>query len=96
MNDDHCKIKYTPEVEAPIDASFSYAGMPVRKLAIAPVDPSKCVVTTPDMPLAVGRAARYTVDANGAGSGTVTGVAVMANESKVDAVIEGDGYSWCL
>ena len=86
--DDHCQIKYTPEVEAPIDANFSYAGMPVKKLAIAPVDPSKCVVTTPDMPLAVGRAARYTVDTNGAGKGTVTGVAVMANETKVDAVVE--------
>ena len=88
VTDDHCRIKYSPEVEASMDACFSYAGSPVRTLSIPAVQPSKCVVTTPDMPLAVGRAARYTVDTNGAGKGTVTGVAVMGNKTKVDAFIE--------
>ena len=90
VDEDHCQITFTPEVEAGIcEATLSYAGAPLgNPIEIAVGNPSKCKVSGPgieeDNKLQVGQETYFTVDSTEAGPGKPKVTISGPNDSTVE------------
>ena len=90
VDDDHCQVKFTPEVECECDGQLLYAGAPVGEPFKIPIgDASKCKASGPGIEegkLPVGKETYVLVDSTEAGPGAPKVVVTGPEDSEIEPV----------